>query len=157
MARVAAEDGVRTIVATPHVSDAYPNDPFELDDRVAEVNAAIAAAGVELEVVRGAEVAISMLATLDRPALEAAAIGAGRYVLVEFPAAFAPPSAERLLSDLDAEGFRPVLAHTERSAVFAQHPQRLEAVLAAGAVSCVTATSIAGLFGSAVRGVTRRL
>src|SRR5690348_6007121 len=77
MARVAYEDGIRTIVATPHVSHDYPLDPREIDGRVDEVNAALRAAGVELAVVRGAEVASSGVLDFDRGALDAACIGQG--------------------------------------------------------------------------------
>src|ERR1044072_9265311 len=45
MGRVAVEGGVEAIVATPHVSGSYPNDPSTFEERVAQVQAALDEAG----------------------------------------------------------------------------------------------------------------
>src|SRR6476619_6144193 len=60
MGRAAVEGGVEAIVATPHVSGRYQNDPFTFAQRVAEVQQALDAAGVPLRVHTGAEVNHSM-------------------------------------------------------------------------------------------------
>jgi len=107
-------DGIETIVATPHVSYDYPTDPAEIGGRVAEVNAALAAEGIALTVVGGAEVALSRLPR-DRQAAPAQGVrGGGPYLLVEPPHSFVSDSLERLVFELQVDGFRPVLAHVER-------------------------------------------
>src|SRR5437763_14141033 len=99
MARIAYDDGVRTIVATPHVSHDFPTDPSEIAGRVEEVNAALRAAGVEVQVVGGAEVALTRLAELDRPALEQVGIGPGPSLLAESRYQYRPDSPGRLVFD----------------------------------------------------------
>jgi protein-tyrosine phosphatase len=157
MGRIAAEDGIATIVATPHVSDDYPTDPGEILQRVSEVNAAFAQAGVAVDVVGGAEVALGRLLDLDRPALESVCIGDGPYLLVEPPHGFVPDSLERLLFDLQVDGFRPVLAHVERCAGLASKPERIAELAERGMVCSITGASATGRFGTAVRKATRDL
>ena len=150
MARIAYDDGVRTIVATPHVSHDFPTDPSEIAGRVEEVNAALRAAGVEVQVVGGAEVALTRLAELDRPAVELACIGSGSYLLVESPYQYMPDSLERLVFDAQVAGFRPVLAHPERSGCFYQRVPRLRALVERGVLTSITAASVAGRYGKQV-------
>jgi protein-tyrosine phosphatase len=155
MAREAAEDGVETVVATPHLSEDYPLDPAELDGRVAEVNAALAAAGVDLSVLRGAEVSLGWLVRLDRTQLTAGSIGSGSYLLLELPHTFDPNSIERIVWDLQLDGFHPVLAHTERYAPYRSEPERLRALIELGVASSITATAVGGLFGRTVQKTAR--
>src|SRR3954447_3995377 len=56
MGRAAVDGGVEAIVATPHVSGNYPNDPLGFADRVAQVQSALDDAGLALRVHRGAEI-----------------------------------------------------------------------------------------------------
>jgi protein-tyrosine phosphatase len=60
MCKVAAQDGIKVIVATPHCSDAPPRSfPQEVDTVVAKVNERISARGLPLRIVPGMEVRIS--------------------------------------------------------------------------------------------------
>ena len=58
MARLAAADGTRVLAATPHVRDDYPTSAEQMERGVADVRAALEAAGIELEVVPGGELAL---------------------------------------------------------------------------------------------------
>src|SRR3954470_1033928 len=60
MARVAVDGGVEEIVATPHVSGTYPNDPLGFGYRVTAVQAALDHEGIALRVHSGAEVSHAM-------------------------------------------------------------------------------------------------
>ena len=66
LARAAAAEGTTTIVATPHVRSDYVTDVLELGERVDEVRAAIAAEGLRLEVLCGAELGHEMVAGLGQ-------------------------------------------------------------------------------------------
>src|SRR6516165_5195396 len=60
MARAAAGAGTATLVATPHVRADFPGVHVdELADRCEQLRDAIAQAGVELEIVCGAEVSLA--------------------------------------------------------------------------------------------------
>ncbi|HEX2015272.1 MAG TPA: CpsB/CapC family capsule biosynthesis tyrosine phosphatase, partial [Solirubrobacteraceae bacterium] len=76
MARIAADWGTRQMVATPHVRDDYPAvRPEELAQRVADLNAALGAQRVELEVLVGAEVDLAAALELADEQLRRATLG----------------------------------------------------------------------------------
>lgn len=151
MAAVAAAAGTKTIVATPHVRDDHPFPYEEIPRRVAALNEAIARAGTDLEVVAGAEVALTKVRELDDQTLAGLTLGDGSYLLVESPYTEATDFLEHELFALQVRGFRPVLAHPERSPSFMRSPQRLGELVGRGMLCSVTDASLAGQFGSTVR------
>ena len=117
--RAFSEQGVRTVLATPHVSGSLTLDAVLLQARLAELDrgwddlvAAAEAAVPDVQVLRGAEV---MLDT-PRPDLSDARLRlAGTpFVLVEFPFMTVPPHATEALFEIKMAGWTPVLAHPER-------------------------------------------
>jgi protein-tyrosine phosphatase len=151
MARTAVADGIRVMVATPHVSFEYDLDPMEVGRMAGELNLALARHELPLAVLPGGEVAITRLAALDREALEMLSLGAGPYLLVETPYAGAAPFLEEVLFDLDVRGFRTVLAHPERCAMFETDRDRLARLVERGVLCSVNAGSMAGQFGRRVK------
>src|SRR5438270_6770833 len=81
LAEAAAASGTRTIAATPHIREDHPFDRASITARVDEVNTALRTAGVDIEVVRGGEVALSILPALDDAALGLLRLGGGGYLL----------------------------------------------------------------------------
>jgi protein-tyrosine phosphatase len=157
MARAAVEGGVEAIVATPHVSGTYPNDPATLAQRCAEVQAALDAAGVPLQVHTGAEIAHSMVHDLGDDALRACALGGGNYLLLEPPYTGPAPFIDRMVYDLQLKGFGVVLAHPERIGAFQRNIEVLEKLVDQGALCSVTAGSVSGQFGGPVKRFTQEL
>lgn len=79
LAAAAAAGATRTIVATPHVSWEWPqNDAARTAPGGRAVNAALREAEIAVDVLAGAEAALSRAADLDRAELEACACAAGR-------------------------------------------------------------------------------
>jgi len=157
MARTAVDNGIESIVATPHVSLDYPTEPEAISQGVGELNLALVRSGIPLAVLPGAELAPSSLGDMDDAALLPLCLAGGRTVLVESPYVPGVHWLEELLFDLQARGFRPVLAHPERSPLFQQDPSRLGRVVQRGVYCSITAASLAGTFGSQVRRFTVRL
>jgi protein-tyrosine phosphatase len=157
LARLAAADGTRTIVATPHVREDYPFAIGEIEKRAERVNQRLAADGVDLQVTPGAEVAISQLAQLDEGALSVVCLGTSNTMLVESPYQQATDTLEDTLFNLQLRGFRPLLAHPERSPSFMSSPDRLAALVERGMLCSVTSASMAGRFGRTVQRFTRIL
>lgn len=157
LARAAQAAGIDTVVATPHIRDDYPF-PLELiAERLSELQGALRHAEIEVNVVAGGEVALSKLPELDDEQLAPLCLGQGRYLLVESPYTHAPSLLETALFDLQVRGFRPVLAHPERSVTFLGDRARLEALVEQGVACSVTAMSVAGGFGTAIRDFTMDL
>lgn len=157
MARLAAADGVRTIVATPHVNTDFDYDLTEISRRCGELNVQLARAEVSLAVLAGAEIAVSRLTELDDGALRDLCLGASQALLVESPYTKSADFLDELLFDLQVRGFQPVLAHPERCPIFQQDVDRLKRIVDRGILCSVTAGSMAGTFGSTVQKFVLRM
>jgi protein-tyrosine phosphatase len=157
LGRAAARAGTETLVATPHIREDHPFELTSLAARVAEVQAALDGAGVNLRLLAAGEVAITRLDSLDDVQLRELCLGDGRCLLVESPYGRATDMFEHVLFDLQLRGFQPLLAHPERAPSFQSDPARLERLVDAGLLCSVTAGSMLGRFGSTVTRFTARL
>jgi len=151
IARAAATAGVRTIVATPHVSRRYPNQAEPIGKLVGELNARLAAEALEIGVAAGAEIALTQAIDLTPEQLSALGLGGGPWLLIEPPLTPLASSLDALLLGLQRRGHRIVLAHPERCPAFHGDPQMLGSLVRAGMVTSITAGSLVGRFGSEVR------
>jgi protein-tyrosine phosphatase len=151
MARAAHAAGTSAIVATPHVSWRYANDARTIAGRVAELNARLSAERIPLTVHTGAEIAMTHIAELDREELARLRLGGGPWLLIEPPFTPVVSGLELLLAELRSAGHRIVLAHPERCAGFRRDRRALLALVAAGALTSITAGSLTGRFGGEVR------
>jgi protein-tyrosine phosphatase len=151
MARKAEDAGINIVVATPHVRSDYRTEPDGIAAAVAELNAALAADELELRVLAGAEVSLQKAAELDDPTLSVLCLGSGDYLLVESPYRSIDIDLEGILWDIQARGFKPVLAHPERCPIFQRDPDRLARLVNGGVLCSITAASLAGRFGTTVR------
>lgn len=144
MAERAAEGGTRVLAATPHVREDYPAVvPAELAERVASINAEIAAHGIDLRVVLGGEVGLTAALELDDDELRTVSLGgAGHTLLLETPHAELPSIFEELLGRLGERGYRILLAHPELSATFQHDPDRLGRLVERGVLLQVTARAL---------------
>ena len=151
LARAAASLGTRTIVATPHVSWSYRNDSHTIARLVEEANTAFAAAGLTLNVVGGAEIAMTRLADLASDELSALALGNGPWLLIECPFSSVAIGLDSLLLDVQDQGHRIVLAHPERCPAFHRDPRMLESLVDGGVLTSITAGALVGRFGGTVQ------
>lgn len=151
LARVAAAGGIRTIVATPHVSREWDNDALSIAALAEDVRGQLAAHGIPVDVRTGAEISLGRAVELPPEELEALALGCGPWLLVECPHRSQAVGLEEQLLALEAQGHSVVLAHPERCPAIQQDPQMLERLLAAGMIGSVTAGALTGRFGRDVR------
>jgi protein-tyrosine phosphatase len=151
LARAAAAAGTRTLVATSHVSWEYPNRAEAMARLVEEVGRRLRSERVALDIVAGAEIAMTRLPDISTVELSRLALGGGPWLLVEPPFAAAAVGLDTLIADLQDRGFKVVLAHPERCPAFHRDRSMLERLVASGVVTSVTAGSLVGRFGGAVR------
>jgi protein-tyrosine phosphatase len=151
LARAARAAGIDTLVATPHVSSHYPNDPDTIARLVGELRARLREERIELDVLAGAELAITHVPELDPELLPRLGLGGGPWLLVEPPFALVAPGLERMLLGLRREGHQVVIAHPERCPVFQRDRGLLESLVQAGMLVSITAGSLSGRFGGEVR------
>lgn len=149
MCRLALDDGVRLMAATPHW---YPaRDPLPISEislAVRALRGELAAQNLPLELVAGAEVALDPeLPRLAREGL-LPTLNHGPYLLLECP----PHTSPRLLPDLvyglRLAGLRPILAHAERTWASVRNWDWLIGLMEQGCLVQVTAASLTGKLGS---------
>lgn len=158
IARSMADDGVRVVAATPHVRDDYPTQPAQMESRVAEVQDAVRAAGIPLEVLPGAEIAIDMLPALDGDARQRFGLGGNPHLLLlEFPYHGFPFGLASTIWELNVSGTVTVIAHPERNADVQESPIRLRDIVRAGGIVQLTAASVDGTLGKGPARCSRRL
>jgi protein-tyrosine phosphatase len=151
LARGAVQAGVHTLVATPHVSSRYHNDASTIAHLVDVVNARLIEEGVALEVLAGAEIAITSVVEIEPPQLSRLGLGGGRWLLMEPPFSAVASGLENILSSLQRRGHRIVLAHPERCPAFHRDPAMLRSIIGTGVLTSITAGSLVGRFGGEVR------
>ncbi len=152
MAHLAAADGTRVLVATPHVTLNPPSSAL-IAGRLAELNSAIAQAGIELRVLAGGD----NLYNLGAETLARYSINGGPYVLVEYPHTHLPAQAGASLFDALSHGLTPIITHPERNPSVVQDPQLLIDLVERGALVQLTAESLTGGFGGSARSCARYL
>lgn len=149
LCRAAAREGTTRIVATPHVlrGEWINEDVAARDELVVRLNALLEGRPAVLP---GCEYFFSTeaVALLDHGELgPLTGLNRSRYLLVELPPEAPPSSAESVFHEFRVAGLTPVIAHPERHAAFRREPERLERLVARGALCQVTAGSLLGEFG----------
>lgn len=158
MARAFVAAGTETVVTTPHVNWDHPHVTAALiDERVAELREELAGAEVPLQVLPGAEIALSRVGDLDEDELRGLALGDGGWLLVEPPFSAGVSGIEPVLDALMLGGHRLLLAHPERSPGLARDPERLRPYVDAGMLCQITSESLTGAFGRDVQKAGRRM
>jgi protein-tyrosine phosphatase len=151
LARAAAAAGTRKLVATPHVSWHYPNDAGTIAPLVAQLNERLSAEQVDLEVLPGAEIAMTRIAALEPAQLTALGLGGGPWLLIEPPFTPVATGLDAIVFDVLRRGSRVLLAHPERCPALHRDPELLHSLVGAGVLTSITAGSLVGRFGGEVR------
>ncbi len=151
LARAAQQGGLKTLVATPHVSWRYVNGPKVIREGVDALRRALRAARIDLEVQAGAEIAVARLGDLSDDELCGLRLGDGPWLLIESPLTGGLGPLESVLDAVHRRGHWIVLAHPERSPLFLRDPRRLGALVSRGMLCSITASSLVGTFGRDVR------
>ncbi|HYR11856.1 MAG TPA: CpsB/CapC family capsule biosynthesis tyrosine phosphatase [Longimicrobium sp.] len=148
--------GVRAVVATPHLNASLADSPPALEAYLARVDegweslrALGAAEFPEVRLERGFEVMLDTPSPrLADPRLRLAGTS---LVLVEFPFMSVPPNAEGTLFALKVAGWTPVIAHPERYSNADAGGQAAEGWKRVGALLQVNAGSVLGRYGPEAR------
>ena len=158
MARIAASQGTRAILATPHRKDVTElHSVAQAGKLLAELNARIRAESIELQVLLGMENHLDADLPDEIEAGRALTINGTDHVLIEMPFFGNPGFVRPTLHRIQATGLVPVLAHPERIEAFQQDPDLLAEFVRDGMLGQITAGSLLGHFGPWVRDFTGEL
>jgi protein-tyrosine phosphatase len=141
MARVAADDGIEAICATPHIRHDHDVRIHELAERAGAVQEELRRTGVPVRVLTGGEVAETALGGLDDRELMRVSLGGGGWILLEPAPGALGDSLERAVGELLDRGYRSLIAHPERHGA-GDLAERLARLVDRGALVQVTADSL---------------
>lgn len=156
MCRLSFEDGVRAMVATPHLRQEsfWNEDRRLLVDRFKALRAAVRRTFEgEFEVYLGGEIALHA-SSLDEIALlpegELLPMAGTSYLLLELDWRGLGPDPLEMIHEVVVAGFRPIIAHPERVSWLMQDRELVESMVDHGATMQLTAMSVTGELGSRV-------
>ena len=145
MLKIAYEEGIRRIIATPHFFASKKSASLEqMEETIREVESRMEEWGFYIKLYPGNEIYYrSEVAELLEEG-KIATMAGSRYVLVEFD----PMTEYSYLRDgilkLDSYGYIPILAHTERYECLFEKKERLQRVKDHGGLIQVNASSFQG-------------
>lgn len=161
MARVALDDGITTIVATPHGRKSWEvHGVYSVDivhQRLATLHAALAEADLPLEVVPGTELFYEADLPARLKAGELLPYGSTRTVLMEMPNDILRSSLEQGLFAMQLAGYQVVLAHPERIKIVQDDPNILLPLIERGVLMQLTADTLTSRQGDAMRRLAETL
>ncbi|HEY3368822.1 MAG TPA: CpsB/CapC family capsule biosynthesis tyrosine phosphatase [Symbiobacteriaceae bacterium] len=152
--RALRDQGVRTVVAGAHALDGKYDAACEaVLLAVGQVNEALQATGVAIEVLPGMELFLGFDVLRALKTGRAMGLNRSKYVLVELPAREYPMYTERALFELMIAGYRPILNHPERNLGIQRNPDLMRRLAENGVLAFVTASSLVGRMGTAAQTV----
>lgn len=148
MGRMAAKDGIRHIVATPHANEEFIYDRERLQATLDELQQRLAAEEVALTLSLGCDFHLSFENFSDciqHP--ERYCIERTKYLLVEFSDYVIPQNTGELFRELGDEGITPIITHPERNPILLQDLKPVLRWAEQGALVQVTANALTGRWG----------
>ncbi|KHE90717.1 MAG: hypothetical protein K8F52_07735 [Candidatus Scalindua rubra] len=135
LCKVAANDGIKTIVATPHSKDGvYESKSVEILKAVDTLNSQLKENQIDVKILPGAEIHISEgLVESIKNADVLTINNGGKFILFELPFVFIPPGTDKFIFNLMSNGIVPIIAHAERITAFQRNPELVEQMVKIGA------------------------
>ncbi|WLR49118.1 tyrosine protein phosphatase [Halobacillus litoralis] len=147
MAKAAVEQGIDTMVATPyHLHRKYNNPKSLILQKTAQLNDELFKQGIDLTVLPGQEIKVNG----DMETLKDEVLPINQnsgYVFLELPNHDLPHYTNQVMYDIQMLGYKPVLVHPERNKTLREQPNELYNFVRNGAITLVSAASIAGKLG----------
>ena len=158
MAKIAAGQGTKVLLATPHMKDVNELSSVEHAWSVFhKLSEQVENAGIPITLAMGMENHVVPDLPLMFSRGEALTINDSNYALIEMPFFEKPAYLEQTLFSILDLGIIPVLAHPERIKCIQDDMELLARFVEHGMLSQITAGSLLGHFGSRVRRFTEEL
>lgn len=164
MALLAVADGIKVMVATPHL---FPHKMVGGEEilskptilaAVAALRKKLAAEKIDLEILPGCDAALCVELEKYLAADQVLTINDNRrYLLLELPDTAIPPALEDFCFRLQSQGLTPIITHPERHGIIQETPQKLARLIQLNCLVQVTAQSLIGGFGRRTAKVAEEL
>jgi protein-tyrosine phosphatase len=147
MARAAASDGIKTIIATPHMFDGVHEAP-DKGTILQKIAMVMEGCGGCVNILPGGEVRYSYEIFQEAADPETRIkLNGTSYMLLEFPFQTVPPNIEMTIFQILNAGITPVIAHPERNKRIQERPRIIADLIERGAFAQVDAGSLTKSFG----------
>ncbi len=156
MARQAVEQGITTVVATPHHQDGtYVNPPEVVERRMNETKDLLGENQIPLEIIPGMEIRVygDLVADLKQGKL-ITYDHKNRHLLLELPHDHVPRYLEKMIFDIQLAGYVPIIPHPERNKEIRENLNLLYRIIKQGAMAQLTAASVSGKFGKNIQKIS---
>ncbi|GGG21772.1 tyrosine-protein phosphatase [Paenibacillus abyssi] len=148
MARIAADQGIRSVIATPHhLNGRYDTPMTTVNEMVEKLNHEIKKHHIQLQVKAGQEIRVHHRFAEELYQGRIGSLNDSRYILLELPDHQIPEILDEVLHEILVDGMTPIIAHPERNVELAAHPEKLAELIGRGVLCQLTAHSLIGLFG----------
>lgn len=146
MCRLAIQDGITHIVATPHSNDTYAYSRERVREMIAELDKKV---GDQLAFSIGCDFHLSYDNIEEATAHpQRYTIASAQYLLVELSDYGVPPQMNEGLFRLQGAGIVPIITHPERNAILQRQPERVLEWVEKGCLVQVTASAVIGSWGA---------
>lgn len=161
MCRIAAHDGIKTIVATPHTGNGvYLSNRERILSEVGLLNRNLTECSIPLKVLPGADVRIGTYIEIEEMLERGEAMTVNDnncYLMIEFPESLIPSNLYEWLFKLKLKGITPIFTHPERNLVIQKDIGMLFEWVERGGLVQLTAMSLTGNFGQSIKRCSEEL
>lgn len=152
MAEQAAANGIEAIIATPHyIEGLYESNYASNLNKLYSLNKEIYKAGININIYLGNEILITPEILKLVKQGKVTTLNESRYLLIELPFFDLPPYTEKVLFNLEMEGYVAVLAHPERNERIIDDLNILYRLIKQGALVQMNISSLKGIYGKHVK------
>lgn len=145
MLEIAWEEGIDTIIATPHYRHRYiENTQERLNERLRLTQEAASLVSPEFRIYLGNEIYFSHSSVESLRGGRALTMAGSNYTLVEFFTGKPYQELEAAIRDFQLGGYQPIIAHAERYDCLLEQPSRVEELVEMGAYIQVNAKTVTG-------------
>lgn len=157
MIRQFKELGFKKLITTPHIQDEfYKNTPEIILSGLEKVKAAMAEAGIEIEIEAAAEYLLDD--GFENKLKNKALMTFGqKHILVELSYYSPHPNLLSFIFELQLEGYQVILAHPERYSYWFNSLQKFEELKNRGVLFQLNTVSLSGHYGKEVKKVAEKL
>ena len=149
MACIAYDDGISTIVATPHTMNGiFVNERDLILKETEKFQNILNTEKIDILILPGSDVHVNHnLLELINQGKAMTVNDTGKYLLLEFPHQLVPPRIPELVFELKLHGITPIFTHPERNAAIQGDLNIILRLVEQGALTQITANSLTGEFG----------
>lgn len=155
LVKQAHEQGITTIVVTPHHFHTRYNNTFHsVQAGIDRLNSIKEISELNIQLLPGQEIRITDKIFEEIENQNIKGINDSKYLLIELPSNEVPHYTKKLLFELQTKGFIPIIAHPERNKAIAKDINILYELVNNGALSQITASSLTGELGKNIQKIS---